>query len=100
MHVLLVGRTHEVIDSAAAQEHFQMPEVTLETATNAQEVMKSFESGKFDHVIIGAGIPLEERLKVVRAVFEASNTTTVHLKDGASGPDGFFPFVRDIISAL
>jgi hypothetical protein len=49
---------------------------------------------------MGAGIELDERLAVVRAVYEASDTTTIHLKDAASGPEGFLPFVHAILSAL
>ena len=49
---------------------------------------------------MGAGIELDARLAVVRAVYEASDVATVHLKDVASGPGGFLPFVKAISKAL
>ncbi|MFD6351164.1 hypothetical protein KHQ06_11775 [Nocardia tengchongensis] len=42
----------------------------------------------------------EDRLRLVRAVFEAGDRTTVHMKDFASGPDGFAPFVRAVLTGL
>lgn len=100
MRVLLVGRTHEVIDDAAAREHLEMPDVAFVTVTTYEEVVQAFKSGAFDHVIFGAGIDLDERLKMVRAVYEATNDSTVHLKNRGTGPGGFFPFVRTIVAAF
>ena len=48
----------------------------------------------------GAGLDLEPRLETVREIFLASDKTTVHLKDFASGPDGFLPFVRSVLAGL
>jgi hypothetical protein len=42
----------------------------------------------------------EARLEIVREIFLASDKTTVHLKDFASGPDGFLPFVRSVLAGL
>jgi hypothetical protein len=39
-------------------------------------------------------------LEIAREVFETSDWTTVHIKDRASGPEGFLPFVRSIIRGL
>ena len=55
---------------------------------------------KIDHVFMGAGIELDKRLEIVRAVYERSDTTTVHLKDAASGPKGFLVFVRAVLEGL
>ena len=98
MNVLLVGRTHDVLDGAQSQ--IEMSDVELSAATNAEEVATAFSSSGFNHVFMGAGIALEERVRVVKAVYEASDTTTIHLKDVASGPEGFLPFVKTILSAL
>jgi hypothetical protein len=57
-----------------------------------------FAQTNIDHVIMGGGIPLETRLEMVRVIFESSETTSVHMKDVASG--GFPPFVRSVLSGL
>jgi len=49
---------------------------------------------------MGAGIDLETRLQIVREIFQLSETTTVHMKDRLSGPDGFLPFVRAVLRGL
>ena len=95
---LLVGRTHRVL--SGAQEQLGICGLQLEAATNAAEVKSAVSSRTFDHVFIGAGIDLEERVAIVRLVFEASGTTTLHLKDVASGPKGFIPFTRAILTSL
>ena len=51
-------------------------------------------------VVLGAGLPLELRLEVVRAVFETGDGTTVHLKDRASSKAGMVPFVQAVIGGL
>lgn len=98
VHVLLVGRTHDVLDSA--QSHLDIQDLRLASATNAEEVVAAFSRTDFSHVFMGAGIALEERLEIVRAVYEASNDATIHLKDVDSGPEGFLPFVKAILGAL
>jgi hypothetical protein len=39
-------------------------------------------------------------LEIVREIVLASDKTTVHMKDFASGPDGFLPFVRSVPAGL
>ena len=60
----------------------------------------AFADADIDHVIMGAALDLETRLEIVREIFQASDTTTVHLKDFASGSDGFLPFVRSVLTGL
>jgi len=36
----------------------------------------------------------------VRYVFTTSNTTTVHMKDWETGPEGFVPFINSVLSGL
>jgi hypothetical protein len=43
---------------------------------------------------------LETRLEMVREIFQSSDTTTVHMKDHASGSQGFLPFVRSVLHGL
>jgi hypothetical protein len=49
---------------------------------------------------MGAGIDLETRLQIVREIFQLSETTTVHMKDHATGSQGFLPFVRSVLRGL
>ena len=49
---------------------------------------------------LGAGLRLEDRLEIIREVVLASDRTTVHMKDFASGPDGFLAFVRSVLTGL
>jgi hypothetical protein len=49
---------------------------------------------------MGAGIELEKRLEVVRYVFNTSNTTSVHMKDWQTGPEGFVPFINRVLFGL
>ena len=46
---------------------------------------------------MGAGIPIEERLEIVRFIFETSKGTTVHMKDWNSRPTGMLPFVNGVL---
>ena len=98
LKVLLVGRTKMVVDDAKSE--LNIPDLELLTATSLAEVQGAFEKDEIPHVFMGAGIELERRLDMVRAVFEASDATTVHLKDVGSGPKGFLPFVKAILENL
>jgi hypothetical protein len=60
----------------------------------------AFAQADINHVIMGASLDLETRLEIVREIFLTSDTTTVHMKDFASGPDGFLPFVRSVLTGL
>jgi hypothetical protein len=97
-NVLLLGRLGVVVEDA--QQQLRMPDVRLFVATGLDEVRSAFADADIDHVIMGAGLDLETRLEIVREIFLASETTTVHLKDFASGPDGFLPFVRSVLAGL
>ena len=65
----------------------------------AQQVFEK-NNNTIDIVIMGAGIELEKRLEIVRYVFTTSNTTTVHMKDWETGPEGFVPFINRVLSGL
>ena len=97
--VLLLGRTpfdldevHNALDSAL--------NVDVLTGNSAEDVMSAFAENQIDIVIMGAGIDLETRLRIVRHVFEKSENTSVHMKDRASGRDGMMPFVNGVLTGL
>ena len=75
-------------------QYFAAPD--LDTA---QQVFERNDNA-IDIVIMGAGIELEKRLEVARYVFNSSNTTTVHMKDPETGPQGFAPFINSVLSGL
>lgn len=96
--MLLVGR--RPIDLTAARATALAKDVELLGGTSLDDVREAMRSGSVDTVIVGAGIPLAERLAIVEHVYEVSDTTTVHMKDRASGPDGMLPFVGALLKAL
>jgi hypothetical protein len=96
--VLLLGRTGFVLDEV--QRQLQMPDVQLFAGTGIEAVRSVFAKEKIDHVILGAGLDLDTRLEIVREVFQLSDTTTVHMKDRATGPEGMLPFVRSVLSGF
>jgi hypothetical protein len=97
-NVLLLGLTRDVIDEVLAQLH--MPDVRFLGGTGIDDVRSAFVQSRIDHVIMGAGLDLETRLEIVREVFRASDTTTVHMKDRSSGSYGLLPFVRSLLRGL
>jgi hypothetical protein len=94
--VLLVGRRDIVLDEV--RKDLPVQDVTLFGATTLDDVRKVLDEHPIDTVIMGAGIDLEMRLQIVRHIFEASNSTTVHMKDFDSGPEGFLPFVEEVLN--
>jgi hypothetical protein len=97
-NVLLVGLTSIVIDDA--RDHLDMPDLRLFTGNGIDDVRSAFAQARIDHVIMGAGIDLETRLAIVREIFQSSDTTTVHMKDRASGKEAFLPFARSVLRGL
>ena len=97
-NVLLIGRTGVVIDDV--QQQLRMPDIRFFGGTGVDDVRAAFAQAAIDHAIMGAGIDLETRVQIVREIFLASETVTVHLKDHASGPQAFLPFVRSVLSGL
>ena len=97
--ILLLGRKGIVVEDAKSK--LDMPEVEILGGTNIDDVRNAFsDDTQIDHVFMGAGIELDRRLEIVAAVFELSGTTTVHLKDATSGPQGFLPFVKAVLEGL
>lgn len=95
---LLLGRKGMVIDELKA--NLNVSNINLFGATNLAEVVAIFNVHKMDIVIMGAGIELNDRLDIIRYVFENSKSTSVHMKDWNSGPAGMLPFVNGVLSGL
>lgn len=94
--VLLVARLLDVVENTL--EHVHVDDVVLYGATSLDEVRRIITLHQIDVMVVGAGIELSERLAIVRAAFELSDTITVHMKDKASGADGFLPFAEEVIA--
>ena len=97
-NVLLLGRTGIVLDNIKTGLGVQ--DVTLFGGTSLEDVQSVFDKQKIDIVIMGAGIDLTTRLNIISHIFTTSNSTTVHMKDWNSGPQGMLPFVNSIITGL
>lgn len=93
--LLLIGRTGVVLENA--RKYVEDPDTELYSATDIDDVRSVFAQSNIDHVFMGAGIELEQRLDIVREVFTTSQTTSIHLKDATSGPQGFLTFVRSVL---
>ena len=96
--LLLIGRTGVVLENA--RKYIEDPDMELYSATDIDGVRSVFAQSNIDHVFMGAGIELEQRLNIVREVFTTSQTTSIHLKDATSGPQGFLAFVRSVLAGF
>jgi hypothetical protein len=94
---LLVGLKPVIVDDA--KNEIAEKNVTVFTASSLQEVQDVF-SHHIDIVIMGAGLELSDRLKIAKYIFETSNSTSVHMKDKDSGPDGFIPFIKKVLDGM
>jgi hypothetical protein len=97
--ILIIGRLHSNIPAVT---EIGVKDIELFSATNFEEVKSAFakSNNHIDIVISGAGIDLEARLEIVRYIFSTSNKTSVHMKDRATGPEGFLPFIKDVLRGL
>jgi len=97
--ILLVGKQ---LASVPPLDQLNIKDVQYIAAPDLNTVQQVFEKNNnaIDIVIMGAGIELDKRLEVVRYVFNTSNTTSVHLKDWETGPEGFVPFINRVLSGL
>lgn len=96
--VLLIGRMPFEIDLWAKE--LAIPDVKLYAATHEAEVRALLAAKPVDVAILGAGLALETRLAIVRHIFEVSDSTTVHMKDFASGREGMLAFVKGVLTGL
>ncbi len=96
--ILLLGRKGIVVEDA--RSHIDDPDLEILGGTGIDDVRSAFAKTEIDHVFMGPGIELEKRLEIIEEVFRLSNSTTVHMKDVASGPQGFLPFVGAILAGL
>lgn len=76
-------------------------DIKLFTGSTFDQARSMFEQhAPIDLVIMGGGIPLEERLKIINHVYHVSEVTTVHMKDISTGPSGFVPFINRVLEGF
>jgi len=97
--VLLAGRS---LTNVPPTDQLTVKKAAYFAVSNLAEVQQVFaqNNNAIDIVIMGAGIELEKRLEIVQYIFITSNTTSVHMKDWATGPEGFVPFINDVLTGL
>jgi hypothetical protein len=96
--ILLLGVMGTLLDDV--QRQLERADIQFLSGTSIEDVRSAFAQTNIDHVLMGGGIDLEIRLQMVREIFQSSDTTTVHMKDHASGSQGFLPFVRSMLRGL
>ena len=98
MLVILMGRKPEIMMQLIAG--LKQTAVKFATATSIEDLKVAFGEELPSAVIMGAGLPLETRLDIIKFIFEHSETTTVDMKDWSSGSSGMLPFVTTIVEGL
>ena len=97
-NILLIGK---LLVNIPSPEKLVKKDAHYFVAHDMATVQGVFENNKaIDIVIIGAGIELEKRLDIVHYIFSTSNTVTIHMKDYATGPDGFVPFINNVLMGM
>jgi DNA-binding NtrC family response regulator len=97
-NVLLVGLKTIILDQV--QKNLDVKDVRLFTGSSVEDVRAAFDREPIDIVIMGAGLDIDVRLEIIKLIFSLSETTTVHMKDHASGPEGLIPFVNAVLKGL
>jgi hypothetical protein len=97
-NILLLGVMEALLDDV--QHQLERADLQFFGGTSLEDVRAVFARADIDHVIVGAEIDLETRLQIVREIFQFSERTSVHMKDYASGSQGFLPFVRSVLRGV
>lgn len=95
---LLLGRKGIIVSDV--KDSIEITDINLIGGTSLQDVKDAFDQHTVDIVIMGAGLNINDRLEIIKYIFETSNSTTVHLKDWDSGPVGMLPFVNGVLNGL
>ena len=96
--VLLLGVKATVLEDA--RRELQMPNTEFLIGTGVADIKPAFRQADIDHVIMGGGLDIDTRAAILREVFHSSDRATAHMKDQMSGPEGFVPFVRAVLTGL
>ncbi|HEY6975807.1 MAG TPA: hypothetical protein VH396_05940 [Chitinophagaceae bacterium] len=97
--VLLIGKQ---LTKVPAADQLTVKDAEYFAASGLAEAQQVFKQNNnaIDIVIMGAGIELEKRIEIVKYIFSVSDITSVHMKDWATGPEGFLPFINNVLTGL
>ena len=97
-NILLIGK---LLVNIPSPEKLVKKDAHYFVASDMATVQEIFKNNKeIDIVIMGAGIELEKRLDIVRYIFTTSDIVTIHMKDYATGPEGFVPFINTVLAGM
>ena len=98
-NVLIIARLQTSIPTP---DQVAVKNISIFGAVTLADVKRVFTDNekKIDIVITGAGIELEDRLEIIKYIFETSDNVSVHMKDRASGQQGFLPFINQVLTGL
>ena len=96
--VILLGKMQENLEKGLAI--IDAEGIDFITWTSLQDLAEALKVDGVDTVITGAGLDLSVRLDAIKMIFETSDSICVHMKDFASGPEGFGPFANKVLATL
>lgn len=94
--VILLGKLQSNLDKGRAQ--ITVPDIDFITCTSLASLQDALTDPDVDTVITGAGLELDVRLTAIKMIYKASDSISVHMKDYASGPEGFGPFANRVLN--
>jgi hypothetical protein len=94
--VILLGKLQSNLDKGRAQ--ITVPDIEFIACTSLASLQDALTKPGVDTVITGAGLDLEVRLAAIQMIYQASDSVSVHMKDYATGPEGFGPFANRVLS--
>jgi hypothetical protein len=62
--------------------------------------MQCAQTLKITGLHYGSSLDIDIRLEIIKLIFSLSQSTTVHVKDLASGAEGLIPFVKAILKGF
>ncbi len=93
--VILLGKEQKNLDKGLSL--ITATGIEFITCTSLEALAAALKHPEVDTVITGAGLPIEIRLDAVRMIYQASDSISVHMKDFASGPQGFGAFADRVV---
>lgn len=94
--VILLGKKQSNLEKGLALIDRQDIEFIL--CTSIESLKIALKSDGVDTVITGAGLDLSVRLEAISTIYGNSDSISVHMKDFASGPEGFGPFAKKVLA--
>lgn len=95
--VILLGKMQKNLEKGLAVIDAKGIEFMI--CTSLQDLAEAPEVDGVDAVVAGAGLGLAVRLEAIKMIFETSDSICVHMKDFASGPEGFGPFANRVLAS-